>query len=165
MNEIPSSCEIPEREANTGTRPGSRILRWQDGFRWEGVPVEAYKTTAATWCGISRMPLAGMQGEKTSFHLRYFEIEPGAHSSLEHHGHEHVVFVLRGRGDVRLGETIQTVGFGDVVYIAPHEVHQLGNPSDEPFGFLCVVDAERDVPVPVDEKDARPMKRSATLAP
>ena len=40
--------------------------------------------------------------------------------------------------------------FGDAVYVAPDEVHQFRNPSaTEPFGFLCVVDAERDRPVSV----------------
>ena len=42
------------------------------------------------------------------------------------------------------------VGFGDTVYVAPHEVHQLRNASaTEPFGFLCMVDAERDRPTVV----------------
>ena len=55
--------------------------------------------------------------------------------------------VLRGAGKVRLGETWHDVGFGDVVYVAPDEVHQLRNAGAEPFGFLCVVDSERDRPV------------------
>ena len=43
-----------------------------------------------------------------------------------------------------------TLLVGDTVYVGPHEVHQLHNPSaTEPFGFLCLVDAERDAPVPV----------------
>jgi len=33
--------------------------------------------------------------------------------------------------------------------VAPEEVHQLRNPADEPFGFLCIVDHERDRPVVV----------------
>ena len=57
--------------------------------------------------------------------------------------------VLRGRGEVRLGEGRHEVGFGDVVYVAPGEVHQLRNVGEEPFGFLCLVDVERDRPVAV----------------
>jgi ribulose-bisphosphate carboxylase large chain len=90
----------------------------------------------------------GEQGERTAFHVRYFEISPGGFTSLEHHGHEHVVVVLRGTGEVRLGAALYPVGVGDTVYIAPQAVHQLRNPSAvEPFGFLCVVDAQRDAPV------------------
>jgi ribulose-bisphosphate carboxylase large chain len=150
MNEIPSSCEVGTRpQGDTPAAPQSRVLRWQPGFHWDGVPVEAYKAAADHWCGITRTSLVGERGERTAFHLRYFEIAPGGFSSREHHAHEHVVFVLRGRGEVRLGGAAHPLGFGDVVYVAPHEVHQFRNPADEPFGFLCLVDARRDAPVPV----------------
>ena len=35
----------------------------------------------------------------------------------------------------------------DVVYLHPLEVHQLHNETREPFGFLCIVDHERDRPM------------------
>jgi ribulose-bisphosphate carboxylase large chain len=124
------------------------VLRWQPGFRWDGAPAETYKAAADHWCGVARTSLAGERGEQTAFHVRYFEIAPGGYSSLEHHRHEHVVVVLRGRGEVRLGDEVHQLGFGDVVYVAPDEVHQFRNQSAEPFGFLCMVDARRDVPVP-----------------
>ena len=148
MDKTMGSCEIGERPGD-GPPPGSRVLRWQPGFRWDGAPVEAYKAAADHWCGINRTTLAGGRGEQTAFHVRYFEMEPGGFSSLEHHAHEHVVVVLRGRGEVRLGGEVHELGFGDVAYVAPHEVHQFRNRSEEPFGFLCVVDARRDAPVPV----------------
>ena len=50
--------------------------------------------------------------------------------------------------EVKLGDRLHTLSFGDTVYVAPNEVHQLRNVSkEEPFGFLCIVDAERDRPV------------------
>ena len=148
MNDTPSSCEVSARPA--GSVAGSRVLRWRPDFRWEGVPVEAYKAPADHWCGILRASLAGESGERTAFHVRYFEIAPGGFSSLEHHGHEHVVIVMRGRGEVRLGAEVHPLGFGDVVYVAPHEAHQFRNAAGEPFGFLCVVDARRDKPVTME---------------
>jgi quercetin dioxygenase-like cupin family protein len=41
---------------------------------------------------------------------------------------------------------------GDVVYVAPNDPHQFRNAEDatEPFGFLCIVNAERDTPLAVD---------------
>jgi quercetin dioxygenase-like cupin family protein len=136
----------------------SRVLRFGPEFRWQGVSVTEYKAAAegrpASWCGITRQTLAGGRGEKTAFHLRYFEIAPGGFSSREHHAHEHVVVVLRGRGEVQLGDAVHPLGYGDVVYVAPHEVHQFRNPAGpEPLGFLCVVDAQRDDPVPAREDD------------
>jgi quercetin dioxygenase-like cupin family protein len=116
-------------------------------YSWEGVPIAPYKDVAAHHCGVIRMVLAGETGEKTGFHVRYFEIAPGGFSSREQHQHEHVVVVLRGQGQVQLGDQAQSVGFGDTVYVAPGEVHQFRNTSaEEPFGFLCMVDAHRDRP-------------------
>jgi ribulose-bisphosphate carboxylase large chain len=149
MNETPSSCEAGARPESDTPRPVSRVLRWQSDFRWDGAPAAAYKAAADHWCGVARTSLAGERGEQTAFHVRYFEVAPGGFSSLEQHRHEHVVVVLRGRGEVRLGDEIHPLGFGDVVYVAPHEVHQFRNPAEEPFGFLCMVDARRDTPVPV----------------
>src|SRR5262245_46247386 len=140
MDPTGSSCEISPDSA-VGTA-GSRVHRFRPGFRWDGVPAAEYKQAAEHWCGVARMTLAGGRGEQTAFHVRYFEIAPGGFSSLERHRHEHVVVVLRGRGRVRLGEAVHDVGFGDTIYVAPHEPHQFRNPSaEEPFGFLCVVDA------------------------
>jgi ribulose-bisphosphate carboxylase large chain len=127
--------------------PGSRVVRFGADFRWLGVPVADYKAPGDHWCGIRRSTLVGDQGEQTQFQLRYFEIAPGGFSSLEHHRHEHAVVVLRGRGEVRLGEDRFDLGFGDLVYVRPDEVHQFRNPHAEPFGFLCIVDAQRDAPL------------------
>ncbi len=147
MSEAESSCEITARPA--AAVGGSRVLKMDPTtFRWAGVPAADYKDAAAHHRGVTRMALVGGQGESTAFHVRYFEVAPGGHSSREHHEHEHAVVVLRGRGEVALGGAVHALGVGDVVYVAPHEVHQFRNTSaDEPFGFLCVVDAERDRPV------------------
>ena len=117
---------------------------------WHGVAVEDYKAPAVHHCGVVRSVLAGVDGDRTAFQVRYFEISPGGFSSREYHRHEHVVVVMRGRGEVWLDGTWHAVGFGDTVYVAPHDVHQLRNTGAEPFGFLCVVDAERDRPVIVE---------------
>jgi ribulose-bisphosphate carboxylase large chain len=146
MNEATSSCEIGSGPHRAVT--GSRVLRFQQGFRWQDVPLAQYKEEAEHWRGVSRMVLVGEAGEATAFQMRYFEVAPGGFTSLEEHVHEHAVFVLRGRGEVRLGEGVQEISFGDTVYVAPREVHQFRNLSTtEPFGFLCVVDAKRDRPV------------------
>jgi ribulose-bisphosphate carboxylase large chain len=119
-------------------------------FRWEGIDDLPYKPEEGGWCGVIRRPLIGKGGESTQFHLRYFEISPGGMSSLERHRHEHVVVGLRGEGEVRIDGETHPVRFGDVVYVGPDAVHRFRNPSREPFGFLCIVDAERDQPRPVE---------------
>jgi ribulose-bisphosphate carboxylase large chain len=114
------------------------------------VPRQEYKAAADQHCGVTRSVLVGEGGEKTAFHVRYFEVAPGGFTTLERHAHEHVVVVMRGRGVAVLGGEEHELGYGDALYVAPDEVHQLRNPSaQEPFGFLCMVDAVRDRPVAV----------------
>ena len=149
MNEPQGSCDTTGDVAMLAGS-GSRVLRLGADFRWQGVPAVEYKQSAVHHRGVTRVSLVGDQGETTAFHTRYFEIAPGGFSSLEKHVHEHVVVVLRGAGEVRLGDAVHPLAFGDTVYVAPEEVHQFRNRSPtEPFGFLCIVDARRDRPVVV----------------
>src|SRR5688572_29049504 len=133
----------------------SKVIRHLGDFEWQDVPLDAYKATTEYWQGITRRELAGKRGESQCFHVRYFEIAPGGFSSLEKHEHEHVVIPMRGGGEVQFGSYIYRVGFGDVVYIAPGDTHQFRNSAEsaEPFGFLCIVNADRDIPVNADAPD------------
>jgi len=129
------------------TRDGrSRILR-SAGFRWPGVEVQAYKDDDGSFRDVTRRLLAAP--ETAAFDVRYFELAPGGHTSLERHRHVHVVVCVRGGGRVRLDESYDEVGSGDVVYVAPDTPHRFENPTDEPFGFVCIVDRDRDRPVPL----------------
>lgn len=142
-----SKPEPPPLEGNH-----SKVIRHTGVFGWEGVALEPYKQTTETWKGITRRELIGKRGETPLFHLRYFEIAPGGYSTLEHHEHEHVVVPIRGRGEAQFGQYIYRVGFGDVVYVQPKDPHQFrcGADAPEPFGFLCIVNAERDLPQAAD---------------
>ncbi len=162
MSSPDSSCEFVAR---AGSVPAaSRVLRFQPPkagspgpYTWEGAAITEYKQVADHWQSVTRMSLVGEKGESTAFHVRYFELAPGGFTSLEEHAHEHVVVVLRGHGRVQLGAETYDLSFADTVYVAPHEPHQFRNPSgSEPFGFLCIVDALRDRPVPVQTKVPRP---------
>jgi quercetin dioxygenase-like cupin family protein len=80
------------------------------------------------------------------FNVRYFEIARGGFTSLERHRHSHVVFGLRGRGRVRVGEKHYLIGRMDMIYIAPGQSHQLIAAVRGPFGFLCSRCAARQAP-------------------
>lgn len=124
----------------------SRVIRCA-GFRWEGAPVTAYKPDPAHFRDVTRQTLVGEDaGEIVT---RYFEVQPGGYSTLERHEHRHTVIVLRGRGTVRLGDEVHEIAPFDAVYVAPHTVHQFRAGQGEPLGFLCVVERDRDKPVPV----------------
>ena len=109
-----------------------------------------YKQDGGSFRGCSRYELLGKRGESTVFHVRYFEVEPGGWTTLEHHRHEHAVIGARGAGEIQLGPHVYPVGVGDCAYTAPGDTHQLRNNGEEPFGFICVVAADRDRPVEVD---------------
>lgn len=118
---------------------GTIHRRHPDAFRWEGVAVEGYAAGGA----VTKQVLIGSAEGAANFALRYFEIAPGGVSALDCHTHDHGVVVLRGHGVARLGAERHAIGAGDVVYVAPDEVHQFENDGDEPLGFLCAVPARR----------------------
>jgi quercetin dioxygenase-like cupin family protein len=109
--------------------------------RWEGVTVEPYAPGDPR--AGTRQVLIGPRDGAANFALRYFALAPGAVSSLDAHAHDHGVYVVHGRGRVRLGDVEHALGAGDVVYVAPHEPHEFAAAAEEPLGFLCVVPARR----------------------
>ena len=112
-------------------------------LRWQGVPVRAYGPENSGADGATRQILVGNEEDAPHFHMRYFAVQPGGHTSLDQHPHDHGVYILHGRAHVRLGEELHEVQAGDVVYIPGNEVHQFFTLGEEPFGFLCVVPAKR----------------------
>jgi quercetin dioxygenase-like cupin family protein len=89
--------------------------------------------------GVSVRWLIGPAERAPNFALRYFEIAPGGWTSLDQHAHDHGVVILRGQGQVLLGQEGHKVSFGDVIYIPGNEVHQITNAGGEPLGFLCII--------------------------
>ncbi|HID88877.1 MAG TPA: cupin domain-containing protein [Anaerolineae bacterium] len=109
---------------------------WWD---WDGVPEKEVADPDTE--GVTGKVLIGPQDGAPHFRIRYFRIEPGGHSRLDQHPHDHGVYVLHGHGLVRMGDEEVEVGPGDVVYIPGNERHQFRAVGDEPLGFLCVVPA------------------------
>lgn len=124
----------------------SGILHWDDGALPD-VPVRAYKADDGSFAGVLRRLLAAP--DTAGFDVRYFELEPGGYTSLERHRHVHVVVCMRGSGVAVLDDASHPLGPGDVVTVAPDCVHRFRNAGAAPFGFLCIVDRDRDRPVPV----------------
>ena len=138
----------------------SRLHKFQPGYSWSEVARESYKEGDGCWCGIDRNTLIGNKGESTKFHLRYFEIAAGGNSSLEKHDHEHVVVCVRGKGRAVVDARLHEMENLDVLYVAPETPHQFINPYGEPFGFFCMVDAERDRPRELSPEDLQALESS-----
>lgn len=116
-----------------------RFVGLDDTFDWGGVPEKVMDKSGAV--GVMGRVLVGPDDGAPNFSIRYFLVEPGGHSPLERHPHDHGVFILHGRAQVRLGAEEVEVGPRDVVYVPGNELHQFQAVGDEPLGFLCVVPA------------------------
>jgi quercetin dioxygenase-like cupin family protein len=133
-------------------------------FRWEGVEEKAYKAGPG-WKGVTRHTLARAGEIRAGFETRYFELEPGAYSSLEKHRHVHLVIALRGVGRALIGDRIYELAPFGAAYVPPLAPHRWLNAGREPFGFLCTVDGERDRPVPLDDDEWERLRADPDTAP
>jgi quercetin dioxygenase-like cupin family protein len=135
----------------------------QDGFRWEGIELLAYKEdSSAPFKAITRQVL--FQRPELGCELRYFEMQPGGHSTLERHGHVHAVMIFRGRGTCLVSGEVREVAAPDLVYIPPMAWHQFRASKGEPFGFLCMVNAARDKPQLPNEAELAQLKSDPAIA-
>lgn len=139
----------------------SARVRYRGGFRWDGVAVEGYKPEGSHFRDVSRQVLFGGEGPRE---LRYFEVEPGGWTTLERHQHVHEVMTLRGRGRALVGEEIVELCPYDLVRVPPMTWHQFHAGDDEPLGFLCLVDRERDRPQRPSEAELADLQRNPAVA-
>jgi quercetin dioxygenase-like cupin family protein len=137
------------------------VRRHNGAFRWEGVDVLAYKQEgSAPFKDVTRQVL--FDSEDPPAQLRYFEVAPGGHTTLERHEHVHAVMVIRGRGEALIGKEAHAIRQNDLVSVPPMTWHQFHAAADEPLGFLCLVASNRDRPqLPAEHEVAaitRPLK-------
>lgn len=89
--------------------------------------------------GVTRQVIIGPNDASNNFNLRYFRIEPGSHSHLESHPHEHGVIIMHGRARVQLNDVFHEVEPYDAIFISGNDLHQFIPIGDEALGFLCVI--------------------------
>lgn len=112
-------------------------------FGWEDVMVREY---GDEFEGVTRQIFIGPDEGSNNFHMRYFRLEPGTHSNLERHPHEHGVLVLHGHACLQLNEEFFDVFPNDAIFISGNDLHQFVVQGDEPMGFLCVIKAKDITP-------------------
>lgn len=145
-------------------QPAPRLRAATEDFRWEGVERMPYKEDgAAPFRAISRQML--FDEATLGCQLRYFEMAPGGHSTLEQHEHTHAVMILRGHGQCLLGDEVRNVAPHDLVTIPAWAWHQFRANAGEAMGFLCMVNHLRDKPrLPDAGELARMMAKPAVAA-
>lgn len=143
--------------------PTGNHRRHQGDFTWDAVPVLAYKQDgSAPFRDVTRQVL--FEDGALGCQLRYFEVAPGGHSTLERHEHMHAVMVVRGSGRALVGNSVMELALHDLVQVPAQAWHQFRAVGDEPLGFLCMVNAERDRPQLPDEATLASMRENPAVA-
>ncbi len=136
------NVELPRADP-TPTAPVRHALA--NGATWEGVDVLRYKQDPGVpFKDVTRQVL--FQQPTLGCELRYFEVAPGGYSTLERHEHSHAVLILRGAGRCLVGDAVHLLGLHDLVHIPAMTWHQFRAGPDQPLGFLCMVNQQRDRP-------------------
>ena len=110
-------------------------------------PIKAHLQETVMMDGASGARMRMLVGPKegaNNFHMRHFEVEPDGCTPHHKHDYEHEIFVLRGEGTARTEAGDRPIKAGDVIYVAPNEMHQFYNSSREPIEFICLIPAPCD---------------------
>ena len=122
-----------------------KIHRAANQYHWQDVDILRYKAEGtALFKDVTRQIL--FEGDALGSQLRYFEVQAGGFSTLERHEHVHAVMILRGRGRCLVGSEVFVVAPHDLISVPPLSWHQFRADPNEPLGFLCMVNAQRDRP-------------------
>jgi S-methyl-1-thioxylulose 5-phosphate methylthiotransferase len=141
----------------------STFRRFRAGNSWDEVTVLPYKEDgSAPFRAIARQVL--FSDPALGCELRYFAIEPGGFSTLERHEHAHAVVILRGRGHCLVGATVRPLQPYDLIGISAWTWHQFRAAKDEPLGFLCMVNRERDKAELPTEQDLAGLRTDPAVA-
>lgn len=76
--------------------------------------------------------------EPERFMMGYVVIYPGGKVPLHEHENEEVYTVLKGKGEMHIGDEVQEVEAISSVYIPPNQPHSLVNSGDEDLEMMFV---------------------------
>lgn len=72
-----------------------------------------------------------------NFSLRVIDVPEGKTTPYHVHNYEHEIYVIKGRVEVTIGESIHMGGTNDFIYIPPNAYH--GMKALEDLKIVCVV--------------------------
>lgn len=132
-------------------------------LRWREVEVLEYKKQgSALFRDVTRQVL--FDDPALASQLRYFEVAPGGHTTLERHEHAHAVVVQKGAGRCLIGDKVYDLAEHDLVHVPALTWHQFRAGDDTPLGFLCMVNAVRDRPQLPTADDLARLRENPALA-
>ena len=106
-----------------------------------GVPPTPVTMTGAREATIREL-ITDREGAPT-FAMRLFELAPGGHTPQHSHPHEHEVYVLAGKGELRRSGQARPIQAADAVFVPGGAEHQFVNVDQGPLRFLCLIPVEK----------------------
>ncbi|MBN2591355.1 MAG: cupin domain-containing protein [Sedimentisphaerales bacterium] len=76
-----------------------------------------------------------------NFAMRMFEVQPGGHTPLHAHPHEHEVFIVEGIGTFHCEGKDYHFEPEHVIFVPGNSMHNFQNTGDSLLRFLCLVPA------------------------
>ena len=143
----------------------SNFIKKLQDFDWASIETLKYKDEDGnpSFKGVSRKKLF-CEGSPAGIEVRYFEVEPGGHTTLEKHEHTHVVIPIRGKGFALVDKEVFEINCNDVIYVPTWNWHQFRAAEDDYLGFLCMVTVERDRPTLPTQSEIDEMKKDERIS-
>lgn len=134
-------------------------------FRWNNIEELIYKDEDGnpSFKAVSRRKLFA-ENKPEGFEVRYFEVSPGGHTTLEKHEHIHIVIPIRGTGFCLVGREIVKLEVNNLLYVPSWQWHQFKATENDYLGFLCLVKVERDRPTLPTKEEINQMKENKLVA-
>ncbi len=76
-----------------------------------------------------------------NFAMRMFELQPGGHTPLHTHPHEHEVFAVEGQGTFVCEGQEYEFSAEYVIFVPANKEHQFRNAGDSVLRMLCIIPA------------------------
>jgi quercetin dioxygenase-like cupin family protein len=68
--------------------------------------------------------------------VTWVDVIPGGRQILHHHTPEQVYVIVQGEGEMQVGEDIQSVSAGDLIFIPSDEPHGIVNNGDRTLSYV-----------------------------
>jgi len=98
------------------------------------VEVEGAKDVQIRW-------LISKEDGAENFAMRMFELQPGGHTPLHTHPHEHEVFIIEGQGLFVYEGQEHDFGPEYVIFVPGGKEHQFRNTGNSVLRILCLIPA------------------------
>lgn len=122
---------------------GEKVAHYRE-VEEKRVPADMASGTTIRW-------LIAEEDGARNFYMRLFNMDPNGHIKAHFHPWEHEIFILGGKGKVRIGDRTYDVEEGYSVYIPPNAEHEYWS-GEEGLRFICIIPSKptvesRDKPV------------------